>query len=422
MRIPGVLLCLAAGVLAGPTFKGKIVRTRGRTVTVLYDFSDPGQLEDFERVLPPHLAEHDRCEIEIDEGWLRLEGSGALRHKVASSRLVHARFKMRVSLKHNLGTFFCRPDPSGQVLLLNLYDRRHKTDGALRLSVCEKGATRGEPLAWRELAHAGTEAVDKRIRKGEAVDVEVKKRGAEEFVRIGDLYLQRSSEKIARPFAAYHFGVWTFESRVEIGELQLTFELAEPFPVPPDPKLAGHPAGRLGRTVERAPLSQEAAAARRELSRRGPDGWKKLAALIRYLARKRPYAAVPVVADLGDGQEPERRELLLALLKKFARTPDLRAAIIRALADWYPADAGLLHKELRGSTPDRLELFRFLVSRGLPDKVVADCCSVDALAVDAYEVLKDRGARLDALQLGRLPRTRALEGFSPAAARDSGRM
>ena len=71
--------------------------------------------------------------------------------------------------------------------------------------------------------------------------------------------------------------------------------------------------GKLVKLIREAALSAEAAAAMRELSRRGEDSWKRLYSIARTMIRKEPFLALPVIRALAAGPEPGRRELLVKL-------------------------------------------------------------------------------------------------------------
>ena len=92
-------------------------------------------------------------------------------------------------------------------------------------------------------------------------------------------------------------------------------------------------------------------------------------------------------------------------------------AILQGLLPWYPEQAALFHEGLALPLKRRLDLFRALVTRGLPDDVVRKCLADELLARGAYEVLRLRGADLTQGDLSVVAKLRAKDGYSVAGAR-----
>jgi len=422
------LLLLAAGpALAqeralNEAFRGEVVRIRGKRVTLRYDFEDPAQLEDFEDGRPPHLLDAGETRARIEKGALVLEGSSALRHRLTGQGRMHARFTLVVQREGNAGTLFTEPAMSHAFVFLDVFDHRFYKDGGLLLAGVgvEDERVKGSALNWRDVARARPESVQKHVRLGEPFEVEVSKHGFRESCRVGGLHRGGSSKDKSLPMPELRFGFWVHETTARFDDLVLTVEPSPTFlelenlaleVKEKDPDVAALKPTALTRRVREAPLSEPAEAALRELARRGPDGWKRIAALVRRFARKQAYAAVPAVRALGAGGEPERLQLLADLHRK-VRAPELRFEIALALADGYPAHEKILHAALHLPTKRRLELFRALVARGLPDEVVKTCFRDDLLAAEAREVLRARGTLFGAKELGDLPRVLAKEGHS----------
>ncbi len=390
-------------------FRGKVEGVRGPVVRLLYDFSDPRQLEDFEQVVPPHLGE-GKGKVAIEKGKLLLDGSAALRFRTRGVRRLQ--LSARIVRKGDLGLFAEGPEPGRPYLLINLFDRGLRRDGAMLIARCESAGPK-LPVLWRELATADGAEVEKRIRGDAPFELEICLRPETFLLRLGTLYRARPTPEPPDP---RDIGLWVREAAMDVDEILLDLEPAEGVALSPDPATAHAPDANLQRALLAAPLSADAAAARRELGRRGPEGWKRLDSAIRTLAKKTPYAAVPLIAELGGGPEPGRHEYLAKLLRK-QEAPELRIAILRALAPDYPANAGLLHAGLLEPLPDRVALLRALVPLGLAEAILQRCCEDPLLGAEAYEVLRDRGAGLEAAALGQLPKTRAKEGLSSAASR-----
>ncbi len=393
----------------GP-FRAKVEGVRGPVLSLLYDFDDPRQLEDFEEVSLPHLGAPGQKRITVEKGRLLLDGSAALRLRARG--VGRMRWIARTVRKGELGLFVEGSENDRPYLLVNLFDRGLKRDGALLLAQCESAGP-DVPVIWREIATADGAEVEKRIRGDAPFEVELHLRPGRFLLRLGTLYRARPSPV---PPSPRRIGLWVREAALEVEEIRIDLEPEGGALLPPDPATAGTTDANLQRTILAAPLSAEAAAARRELGRRGPDGWKRLDSAIRTLAKDKGYTAVPLIAELGAGPEPERHASLRKLHKKLP-APELRIAILRALAPDYPANADLLHAGLLALLPERVALFRALVPLGLPDEIVQRCCEDALLGPEAYEVLRDRGAGLEAAALGQLPRTRAREGLSAAASR-----
>jgi len=398
-------------------FHGKIVKLRGNRIVLFYDFSHEDQLKDFEVRGPKGLLQAPQPLVRIDQGRLVLERTTALTFRRASRGRLRARFTLSVHARHNLGAFFSGPREDGPFLLITLFDHRFREEHGLLMSACEAGSGT-EPLRWRELCNAKPGALSLRFARENAVDVELSKDGHKEFCRIGSLYRVRTSEQRLQDMDTYRFGLWVEDSALSIDDLTLTLELADTegldLAFKGDARYAERTEGQLVRVVKDAPLSAEAKGALRELSRRGPDGWNKMFSLIKRLGRKQPYAVLPAVRALGDGDEKERAEMLLRLYPKKGPA-DLQMAVLRAMVPFYPLHKELLHAGLKVREQHRLEYFRELVYKDLPSDVVRRYLKDDELGAEAFEILTDRNVQLTSM--GNVPVVWAREANSPAAAR-----
>ncbi|MHC4817604.1 MAG: hypothetical protein ACYTF8_06090 [Planctomycetota bacterium] len=173
----------------------------------------------------------------------------------------------------------------------------------------------------------------------------------------------------------------------------------------------------LARVVRQAPHSPAARAALAELGRRGVPGWRALASLIRHLSRKDVVAAGFAVRTLAAGDEEGRRKLLRGT---YATTgaPEVRVALLTALARWYPVDAKLLHAALRDDRlPAREALFDELVRRGLAPELIHACLRDEQLALRAYDELVERGVSPGVEELAVVARAAACRGLQRRFAR-----
>ncbi|MHC4222576.1 MAG: prenyltransferase/squalene oxidase repeat-containing protein [Planctomycetota bacterium] len=398
-------------------FQGEVRNIRGNRVTLHYDFRHRMQLKDFELLSIEGLVAPRAGEARIEEGQLRLEKTVALLHRATGVGRLHARMKVKPVSTRDLGTFFAPPTGEAPLLMLDLLDNRFRDDGALLLASILPGARE-----WRAVHSEKASQVARQVAGDAPFEMEVAKNGSAELIRIGSLYRERSSKDALPALEAYRFGLWVVDAVMTVDDLTLTVELAPQFVRERGLRLAyardaaqkGESLGVLVRKVRSAPLGREAKDAMRELSRRGPDGWKRLLSLARELARKRSYTALPAVASLANGPEEERRALLRSLYRR-RDAEDYRFAILRGLAQWYPENADLLHAGLAIRRPDRPEYFRELVRRDLHEEVLLALLKDTELADEAYSVLRDRKERVEGL--GSLPHLRALEAHSPAASR-----
>jgi len=399
-------------------FAGKLIAARGNTVTLRYDFEKPGQMQDFEVRAPEGLAPKGLTgQAKIEGGRLHLAPNSGLFHRALSTGVVRARMTLQAHLRRDCGLAL---DTGAQFLLLDFFDYRFRRHGGPLLGVFSPGA----PLKWRELGHAGPQLAARFFRMADLVEVEFAHRGGRSDCRIATFHLHRPDGDKLKEISTARFGFWCGEGGFEVEELVLTIELApgylEKHKLKPefavDIALGEVKETRLYKQAKQKPLSERAAAARRELSRRGPDGWERLYKLVRAFARKQGYAAVPIMADLGNGPEPERRAWLMQIAKKKSHGADVRAAALVALARWYPEEnQKLLHEGLVSQSATRLTLFRALVERQLPAEVVEGLLTDPLLAQEAHSVLADLGRQPK--DLGSLTRIWAREAHSPAAAR-----
>ncbi|MHC4579526.1 MAG: hypothetical protein ACYTED_19225 [Planctomycetota bacterium] len=431
----GILLLLLAAAAAAQDeerprtpinryFHGKIVEIKRGRVTFRYDFEDPAQLKDFEEARPPHLLDAGPNVARIVRGRLRLERSSSLRHRMEGQGRLEARFVVNAARKGCVGTVFTEPVLSSTYTVTTIWDHRFYKTGAFRifaLGLREEDAVRIGGLNFRDVAKADPRVIAKQIQPGQDCEMEVAKETWHEWARVGEVHRQGDLKGKLPEMPHYQFGFWVHGTDAEFDDLVLTIEPPQEYLDlyelelsirDKDPEIHELPDATLLRRVREAPLSREAKVALRELARRGPESWEKLAKLVRRFARKQPYAAVPIVRALAGGDEAERLALLKELHEKL-RAPEIRLAILLGLVPWYAKDSALFHAGLTLPLKGRVELFRALVSRGLPDEIVQRCLQDELLAKEAYEVLRGRGADLKELDLGRLTMLRAPEGHSP---------
>ena len=340
----------------------------------------------------------------------------AVVHRAVSSGLVRARFRLKVHQKRDLGLMVLG---EGELLLLDLFDYRFRRHNGLML-----GAFNPQDLSqWRTIAEAKAAATGRFFGFDNAVDMEFFSEGARHACRIETFHRDRTAPD--RPAAAARrFGFWADDGSLSLEELTLTVDLDDGYrqthrlqaALATDASQKQAELGRLIKTAKEKPLSVRAARARRELSLRGPEGWKRLHALAKAFLRKQSYAALPIVRELANGVEPKRRDYLLKLAR--SRIPDdVRLAVLSGLLAWYPQDQKLAHAGLALQTRGRLEYFRELVLLGVPCDVLKHYAKDKEFAEEVYAVLRDRGTKLSAKELGELPRVRARDANSPAAAR-----
>jgi hypothetical protein len=388
--------------------RGTVLRVQRGRVTLSYDFDDPRQLEDFEDVRPDGLFLKDPQPARIHQGRLRLERFGALRHKLESTGRIDAQFTVKAWEEGCVGSALLGAD---RYTLTTVWDSRFAEDSALRILA----------PGLRTVADANRFALRGQLQPNRDGEMAVGQEGARAWVRVGSLH--RQGETPALP--VFQFGLWAHGTVVDLDDLVLTVTPTQAFldrhhlaltTKAFDPQIKTASVAKLLKIVRDAPLSKDARASMRELARRGPKIRVKLGQLGQQLGRKRPYAAVPIIHTLAYGEEADRREALWEMYQK-VRKPEVRMAILQGLLPWYPEQAGHFHAGLALPLKRRLDLFRALVTRGLPDDALRGCLKDELLARDAYEVLRMRGADLAQGDLSVLAGLRAREGYSVAGAR-----
>lgn len=403
------LLCLTVAAQAQDKhvdafFKGKVTRIRGRRVSLRYDFSHEVQLQDFITT----------GKARIEDGRLLIEAASSATHRAVASG-VRARVVAKVHKKRDLGLALRAGDTD---LVLDVFDHKYKTHEGLLLATFNRKAKN----AWRTIASATALESGRFFGFDKPVEIELTLQGARVACRLQSLYRIRNAEA---PPASFRFSLWAEEGSFELDRLDLEVELDEAFVKKhglllsrtSDDAFAGQKIATLVKIAKEKPLSVQAAGARRELSRRGDDGWKRLYAMAKGFLRKQAYRAVPVIEALADGTEPGRRAYLRKLAKPKSLPTDARMAIVRGLLAWYPEDAELVHEGLALKVKRRRAFFRELVAKAPPDEVLRAYAKDKELAEEVHSILKDRGLTLNAADLGDLPRIRARQALSPAAAR-----
>ena len=160
-------------------FKGRIVRIEKRRVTILYDFEDPAQLDDFEAARPPGFLDGSQNRAKIEDGRLVLEGSTAIRHKMEGKGMLKAHFYAIINRRRNCGTYFTEPILSDFFIVLNFFDERFYKNGAMFLCACglheDEGADTDMTLVnWRDIFASN---LRKKVKTGKEFEVERNKNG-----------------------------------------------------------------------------------------------------------------------------------------------------------------------------------------------------------------------------------------------------
>jgi len=212
-------------------FKGRIVKIKGNTVTIRYDFEDASQLEDFEAARPPRLLDASQNRVHVRGGRLVLEGSSAIRHKMEGKNRLHAKFRARVSKQSNVGTVFTPPILNDFYVVLNLFDERFYGNGGLILAGCglkqDEGAdVERELVNWRDIFRSD---VRDEAKVGHEVEIEVWKDGWSEYCRVGEVEGKGSSKGKTAKMDSYKFGLWVHHSRMTVDDLVLTIELPDEY-------------------------------------------------------------------------------------------------------------------------------------------------------------------------------------------------
>jgi hypothetical protein len=390
-------------------FRGTVLRVQRGRVTLRYDFDDPRELEDFEDVRPDGLFLKDPQKAEIKNGRLRFERFGALRHKLEATGRIDAQFLVRTWEEGCVGAALLGPD---RYTLTTAWDTRFAEDNGLKILA----------PGFTAVADANKFALRVQLQPNRDGELAVGQRGGRAWVRAGSLWRQGETPELPPVF---RFGLWAHGTVADIDDLVLTVTPTREFldrhhlaltTKAYDPAIHLASVARLLKIVRDAPLSRDARACMRELARRGPKIRAKLGQLGQQIGRKRPYAAVPIIHTLAYGEEADRRDALWEMHEK-VRQPEFRMAILEGLLPWYPDQAACFHEGLELPLGRRLDLFRALVTRGLPEEVVRACLKDEVLAQDAYEVLRMRGADLTKGDLSVLAKLRAREGYSVAGAR-----
>jgi len=213
-------------------FHGRILALKKRRVTILYDFEDPIQLEDFEEARPPRLLDATGKPARIEGGRLVLEGSTSLRHRMESAGGIEATFTVRVGEKKNVGAVITEPVLSDFYVVYNLFDYRFNMGGAMHIAACglheDEGAE--DPSSglvnFRDIFSGN---LQKKVEVGRDVDVEVRKDGWKEFFRVGDVKGKGSSKGKTKEFRSCKFGLFVHGSSASFDDLVLTCELSDEY-------------------------------------------------------------------------------------------------------------------------------------------------------------------------------------------------
>src|SRR5437762_2243622 len=132
MRVSAVICLVALSALpasAGDAalvpvekfFKGKILKLDGRAIEIAYDFEDPGQLDDFEAAMPFRAIR--TLTRTLENGQLRLTGTGSLRHKSLFDKTSAGASATLVPIKtHDFGFAVTEEQESEVFTLYCLYD------------------------------------------------------------------------------------------------------------------------------------------------------------------------------------------------------------------------------------------------------------------------------------------------------------
>lgn len=103
-------------------FKGKVVRLEGREIELEYDFEDPGQLADWEASIPFRQIQDVTYEHDPG-GWVRLKGTGSMRHRAVFKEHVKMTAEIRPFRNRDFGVAVTEQRESEVFTLYCLYDK-----------------------------------------------------------------------------------------------------------------------------------------------------------------------------------------------------------------------------------------------------------------------------------------------------------
>ncbi len=213
-------------------FKGRIVRIEKRRVTILYDFEDPAQLDDFEAARPPRFLDGSQNRAKIEDGRLVLEGSTSIRQKMEGAGSIHARFKVTLTKKHNVGAVITEPVLGNFYVVYNLFDYRFNRRGSMHIAACglreDEGAE--DPASGRvNFRDIFGGNLHKAVKVGREVEVEVRKERWKEFFRVGTVKGRGSSKGKTKNMQSCKFGLFVHGSSASFDDLMITLELTEQY-------------------------------------------------------------------------------------------------------------------------------------------------------------------------------------------------
>jgi hypothetical protein len=102
-------------------FKGRITKLDGLTIEIAYDFENPAQLDDFELSIPFRAIK--TVARAIENGAVRITGTGSLRHKALFGKTAGASATLTPNKNHDFGFAVTEERESEVFTLYCLYDR-----------------------------------------------------------------------------------------------------------------------------------------------------------------------------------------------------------------------------------------------------------------------------------------------------------
>ena len=181
---------------------------------------------------------------------------------------------------------------------------------------------------------------------------------------------------------------------------------------------AGEPLSpaELARTIRWNPRGAGADAAARLLGRAGAKGWKRLGELVMHFDRGDPAATPMLIRHLADGDAEARTERI-EKTSRGVRNPKVRAALILALAERYPAGASLVMEHLKKGGARGTDIVRALGRHDASTNVLIECLEFPGVALDAYALLRKRGGEAIGDKIAAAGRKAALLGLEAGTCR-----
>ncbi len=230
LLLAGLAVVAAAGGETGKVpvtehFAGKVTKiTPEGEIEIRYDFEEKGQMADFEKSLPFRAV--STVEGTIENGRVRLKGTGSLRHKAVFKDYVAASAKFTPYIPYDFGFSVSEESKSEIFTLYCVRDRyfskgdnvNHPQNMVIKFIPRDAGRRKDGYQDWR---YCGSRGEKPGLRGGQTIDVQIRRGENKSFMQIDDTFTAKGKEA-ARDLTTQMLGIYGYKADTRFDDLVVT--------------------------------------------------------------------------------------------------------------------------------------------------------------------------------------------------------